>query len=231
MAEALVCLGATAAGAWFGIIPFLKEHAAAVRLTETEGLTDAVTHMKDFVIQAKDLRLVQDEIARATGHWQGVQEQANRSVTAAQEIADRLQHELTQFTAFIQKTQDAEKNHLRLEIEKLRRGERDWLQAVVLILDHVFALHQAASRSGQPGLIAQLNQFQFACRDAVRRVGLVAFAPTDGDAFDCNTQQLEPGAAPPSTAAKVGELLATGFTYQGELVRRALVRLRPAADP
>jgi len=43
---------------------------------------------------------------------------------------------------------DSEKTTLRLEVEKLRRGELEWLQALVHILDHVFALHTAAMHSG-----------------------------------------------------------------------------------
>jgi hypothetical protein len=57
------------------------------------------------------------------------------------------------------------KNHLRLEIEKLRRGEGEWLQVMVRVLDHVQALHLAGQRSGQRNLIEQLTHFQNSCRD------------------------------------------------------------------
>lgn len=223
--HALVCLGAIAIGAWFGILPFLREYQSAARLTEAQGLSDAVAHMQDFLVQTKDLRRVQDEIAGATAQMKTVQQHSERSVTVAHEISERLERELANFTAFVQKTQDTEKNHLRLEIDKLRRGERDWLQATVIILDHIYALNQAAARSGQPGLIAQLTQFQGACRDVVRRVGLVPYAPAVGDAFDPNAHQLEPNVTEPSSPSLVTEMLATGFTFQGELVRRALVRI------
>jgi len=66
--------------------------------------------------------------------------------------------------------------HLELETAKLRRAEGDWLQVTVRILDHVFALYVAAARSGQPRLAEQIAAFQNACRDAARRVGLVAHA-------------------------------------------------------
>ena len=58
--------------------------------------------------------------------------------------------EVRQFTEFMQKMNDSEKAALRLEVEKLRRGEGEWLQVLVRILDHVFALHAAAVRSGEP---------------------------------------------------------------------------------
>ena len=66
-------------------------------------------------------------------------------------------------------------------MDKLRKMEGDWLKVAVQILDHVFALFRAAERSGQPALIEQLGQFQNACRDAARRIGLVPFAPGAGE--------------------------------------------------
>ena len=65
-----------------------------------------------------------------------------------------------------------------------------------------------------------------ACRDAARRVGLTPFAPNEGEPFDAERHQLvEEGAAAPAEAV-VAETIATGYTYQGRLVRPALVRLR-----
>ena len=67
--------------------------------------------------------------------------------------------EVREFSEFMQKMNDSEKAALRLEIEKLRRGEGEWLQVLVRILDHVFLLHAAAMRSGQPKLVGQISQF------------------------------------------------------------------------
>ena len=67
--------------------------------------------------------------------------------------------EVREFSEFMQKMNDSEKAALRLEIEKFRRGEGEWLQVLVRILDHVFLLHAAAARSGQPKLAEQIAQF------------------------------------------------------------------------
>ena len=131
----------------------------------------------------------------------------------------------------MQRANDSERATLRLEVEKLRRAEADWLQVLVRMLDHVFALHQGALRSGQPGLIEQLGNFQNACRDAARRVGLTPFTANEAEPFDAQRHQLvEEGAKPPPDAV-VAETIAAGYTFQGRLVRPALVRLRetPAA--
>jgi molecular chaperone GrpE (heat shock protein) len=74
-----------------------------------------------------------------------------------------------------------------------------------------------------------VGTFQNACRDAARRVGLTPFMATDAEPFDAQRHQLvEEGAQPPPDAV-VGETVATGYTFQGRLVRPALVRLRDNA--
>jgi hypothetical protein len=125
----------------------------------------------------------------------------------------------------LQKSNDGEKATLKLEVEKLRRAEAEWVQIVVRMLDHVFALHQGALRSGQPNLIGQLGNFQNACRDAARRVGLAPFTAEPGEAFDAQRHQLIDGDPQRAAGAKVEETVATGYTFQGKILRPALVRL------
>jgi molecular chaperone GrpE (heat shock protein) len=132
-----------------------------------------------------------------------------------------------EFTEFQQKMNDSERAALRLETEKLRRAEGEWLQVVARILDHIFALHNAAERSGQPELAAQIGQFQNACRDAARRVGLTPFSAAPGEKFDAQKFRVHGVENPPADAV-IAETLAPGLTFQGRLVRPALVRLQEA---
>jgi molecular chaperone GrpE (heat shock protein) len=138
--------------------------------------------------------------------------------------------EIRDFNEFQAKMNDTEKGALRLEVDKLRRIEGDWLQVVARILDHVFALHTAAARSGQPELAEQVGQFQHACRDTARRVGLTPFEVAAGEAFDAERQRVHGTENPPAGAA-VAETLAPGLTFQGRLIRPALVRLQAADAP
>jgi len=126
---------------------------------------------------------------------------------------------------FLQKMNDGEKAHLRLETEKLRRAEQEWLQVLVYLLDHVFALFQAARRSGQPALLEQISLFQNSCRDAARRVGLVPTLAPAGEPFDPKAHQLKDDVVPAANAV-IAETLATGYTFQGQPLRRALVAVR-----
>lgn len=219
--EGVLALAAMVAGAWFCVLPFLREYQGALKLGEAETLATTVA-------QIQHLEEIKAEITNATVQWQAMQDRATETVQAAREVTDRMKAELGEFSIVLQKAHDTEKNHLKLEVEKLRRGEREWLQATVHILDHIFALWVAGSRSGQPALMAQLNQFQLACREALRRLGLVAFAPAPNDRFDPQLHQLEEGSATPDGSLCVSEILALGYTFQGGLVRRALVRVQPS---
>ena len=206
-------------GALLGIAPFLLEYDALVKVVEAGSLTTVVS-------QLQDLQGIAGQISGATSQWQDVHVAAEKTANAAHEIGERMTSEVKAFTEFMQRANDSEKANLRLEVEKLRRAEGDWLQVLVRMLDHVFALHQGAIRSGQPALIEQVGNFQNACRDAARRVGLTPFAANEAEPFDAKRHQLiEEGATPPPDAV-VADTVAAGYTYQGRLVRPALVRLR-----
>jgi hypothetical protein len=139
--------------------------------------------------------------------------------------------EADEFMKFIQSAHDQERASLRLEVEKLRRGEGEWIKAIVQMLDHVYAITRAAERSGQQNLITQLRQFQNACRDSARRVGLAPFIPEINEPFDARAHQLPNPDFNPPAGSKIGDILATGFTYQGQLLRRALVLLQNPEEP
>ncbi len=217
MCFAGLCL---AAGAVLGIAPFVLEYRATVKLAEAGALATVVA-------QIQNLEAIAAQIRSATGHWQEVQEQAGKTSLAAKEIAERMRAEVEAFTQFMQRMNESEKATLRLEVEKLRRAEVEWLQVVVRMLDHVYALHQGAVRSGQPNVLEQVGSFQNACREAARRVGLAPFAADPSEPFDAQRHQLADGDARLPADAVVDETLAAGYTFQGKLLRPALVRLRP----
>jgi molecular chaperone GrpE (heat shock protein) len=209
-------------GAVLGVAPFLLEYDALVKVAEAGALNTVVS-------QLRNLEGIAGQISGATGRWQEAQEQADRTAASAREIADRMTAEVKAFTEFMQRANDSERSTLRLEVDKLRRGESEWLQVLVRLLDHVFALHQGASRSGQPKLAEQVGNFQNACRDAARRIGLTPFTANEAEPFDAQRHQLvEENATPPADAV-ISETVATGYTFQGRLLRPALVRLRENA--
>jgi molecular chaperone GrpE (heat shock protein) len=205
-------------GAWIAIKPWLEEFQAQNKHLENETLASALE-------QIQRVEEVASRIQSATGAWQSAQESATRTAAAAREIEEKIRATTKDFIDFQERVNSDEKRHMTLEIEKLRRVEADWLQAAARMLDHTYMLHQAAQRSGQQNLINQLGSFQTAVRDAARRMGLVAFTPVIGERFDNRGHQTETPDTEPPAESVITEVLATGLTFQGQLLRRALVRV------
>ena len=226
-----VFVACVVAGAAIGIIPYILDYRAMAKIIEVNGLgavAEKIQNLDQFCAQ----------ISAATGRWAAVQEfvgeNAEKTATAARQIADKISGEVREFSEFMKQMNDSEKSAMRLEIEKLRRGESEWLQMVVRILDHTFALHVAAVRSNQPKVAEQIAQFQNACQGAVRRMGLNAFIGQPNERFDAARHKLVDSNEKPADGSPISETLAAGYTFQGKLLRAALVRVReaaPAASP
>jgi molecular chaperone GrpE (heat shock protein) len=217
--EVLSCTLCAVVGAGCAALPFILEYRVLVKLI----LAD---HLLSVTAEIQKLEHLADQIRTATSRWQTVQESADKTADSAKKIADRMTSEVKEFTQFLQQANEGERSSLRLEVGKLQRAEQEWLQVVVRVLDHVYALNQAAVRSGQPTFIEQLGQFQNACRDVARRVGLTPFVAAPDEPFDTQVHRLPDGDSAAETGAIVGETIATGYTFQGKLLRPALVRLR-----
>ncbi|MEW6303908.1 MAG: nucleotide exchange factor GrpE [Verrucomicrobiota bacterium] len=213
-----LCVAAVAIGAILGVVPFLAEYRAAVKLAESQNLVSTVA-------QIQNLESVGQQIATTGAKLHSVIDEANKAVTASDEIGRRMTDEARNFAEFMQKANDAEKAHLRLEADKLRRAESDWLQIVVRLLDYGFLLHQNLRRTGQPALIDEVTRFQNASRDVARRVGLIPFIATTGETFDSKKHQLMEGAPAAADGALIADTVAAGYTYQGQLIRPAVVVL------
>ncbi len=220
--ELAACVACVVLGALTGLLPFLLDYHALVQALRA-GALGSVTG------KIQQLEQLAAQIARATREWENVQLQAEKIAGEARAITERITAEARDFTQCMERMNDTEKATLRLEAEKLRRAETEWLQVLVNILDHVHALVAAAARANQPRLLEQLTRFQHACHDAARRVGVVPFVPQVGERFDPQRHQPAEGDAPSPDGALVAEALAAGFTWQGRLVRPALVRLNASA--
>jgi hypothetical protein len=206
-------------GAAFSIaMPFLRRNADETAMAQTQAIAEAVKG-----IQSIDQ--VAQQISTATTQWQGVQEHATKTIDAAREVADSMAAEAKSFVEFLKKANESEKSHLRVEVDKLRRAEGQWLEVMVRMMDNVHALNQAAIQSGKANLINQIGQFQNACRDTSRRIGLVPFYADPGTAYDEKAHELFEGEK--ATAdAKVGLTVACGYTFQGQIIRKPVVALQ-----
>jgi molecular chaperone GrpE (heat shock protein) len=203
-------------GAWLAVWPFLARHRAELRMLELEGL-------KTTLEQLQRLEEVAQSINAATGNWQTAHEHSVEAVNSARGVMERMAAETKEFFAFLEKADQAERSHLRLEVEKLRRAEAEWVQVLVRIMDHVYALYGAGVRSGQTNLIEQLGAFQQACRDIARRIGFVPLVAAPGTPFDSSLHQLPRPDTPVPPGTVIAETIATGYSYQGQVLRIPVV--------
>ena len=209
--------GLTGLGAWIFIQPFQKDHETAVKLFEQVNLASAAEKLGSLDKTAQ-------QIAAATAQWQDIQTLSNKTVNAAGDITQRIAAEAKSFSEFLARANDGEKANLRLEIEKLRRGEKDSLQVVIHLMDHCFALFQAAMSSGQPQLIQQIGNYRNACIDATRRVGILPYEAQPGEPFDADRHEVADGSEA-TEGATVERTIAWGYTFQGAGIRRIQVAL------
>jgi hypothetical protein len=214
--EAFWCFICVATGAWVMVLPFLREFQAQADLTEAKELAASVEKISSVDAIAK-------KIENATEQWLHVEDRANEINAASREIAGKINAEAREFTEFLQKANDTEKNHLRLEVDKLNRTQVDWIKVVTGMLDHVFALNQAGRQSGQEKLMGQLDNFQVACRDVARRVGVVTHEPKPDEGFDAGKHQLRDPEADPEAGAKIIGIAVQGLSHQGQILRKAVV--------
>lgn len=216
--QLLAIVACVALGAWACVTPFLRDHDVDVRLAESDNLHDTVQ-------QIRQLKDVATAVQTATARWQIFQENSTETSAAMQRMANQLTNDARNFAESLKQANDVEKTALRLDIDKRKRAEGDWLKIIVTLLDHVHALYQAGVRSGQQNVIQQLGSFQTACRDVVRRVGLVAIEAQAGEVFNPDTHRLADEKQTAPEGAVIAGTLATGFTFQGQLVRPVLVAL------
>src|SRR5476649_2158850 len=129
-----------ALGAVIGIIPFILDYRAMGKALEVNALGTVAEKIQT-------LEKLSAQITVATHQLSVVQEtvsvESAKTTAAARQIAEKMSAETKGFAEFMQKMNDTEKATLRLEIEKLHRGETEWLQVLVHILDHIFALQAA----------------------------------------------------------------------------------------
>lgn len=222
--QILAVIACVALGAWACVTPFIRDHDMDVRLAESDNLADTVA-------QIGQLKVVAAQIQGATVQWQTYQENAGQAAAAMQKMASQLTSDALNFAESLKQANDSEKVALRLEVEKRKRAEADWLKVLVGLLDHVHALYMAGVRSGQANVIQQLGGFQAACRDVVRRVGLVAIEAQPGEAFNPSAHRLPDEKQVVPEGALIAGTLATGFSFQGQLVRPVLVALASEAVP
>jgi hypothetical protein len=216
MSLALLCV---ATGAGLSITPYLVEYWVASRRVDMRGPSLAVE-------QLRILESAAAQITAATARWESAQPETSKTTTAANSTTEgKRDAEAQGSTESTPRTKASGLPTPPIEVEHLRQQESDWVQALVRMLDHVYALQQGALQSGQPTLIEQISTFQDACREVAKHVELRPFVAEPDEEFDRQRHQLCESEGPVPSRAIVAETIATGYTFRGRLLRPASVLL------
>ena len=224
---AAVIAVAVAIGAWILVTPFLRDHDGRLKLLEQDGLSDTMA-------QIRQLEGVAGAVTAAGNQVVASERGLALANEAARSLMDEMHAERRAFAESIRRQDEQDRQTLRLELDKLRRGEEESLKLICHLLDHNYAVFLAGVRSGQPEVARQLGNFRAACLDAVRRVGIVSHEAQAGEPFHPDTHQTDDGRIPPEGALIAGTV-ACGYSIRGLPVRPIIVQIAgealPAADP
>ena len=203
-------------GAWIAILPWFQEYKNNAALSQLDGLrsvSECIQQMNTFSAGMNS----------AIASLANVQKMTEASARAASDAENKIVAHSQDFAERISKAVSYEKSSFQIEIDKLHRIENDWLSTGIGIMDHVLALTNAGIQSGKPEIIEQLRRFRGACLEFAARAGLQPFLPAPTDTYDPEKHVLPPNTPTPDPSTKISRVIAPGFNYQGQLVRKAMV--------
>lgn len=203
-------------GAWIAVTPWIMEQRSKTKLVELEGLKgveESIQKMNSF----------SDGVNSALLSLSNVQEIAQASAQRATEAEEKIAQYGLDFEERFSKAANYEKSALQLEIDKLKRIEKDWVSSASGMLDHILALASAGIHSGKPEIAEQMKRFRAACLDIASHAGIQPYMPAPTDLYDPEKHAVPPNAPTPAEAAKIARVLAPGFLYQGVLIRKAMI--------
>ncbi|NCC60378.1 MAG: nucleotide exchange factor GrpE [Verrucomicrobiae bacterium] len=203
-------------GAWIAVTPWIMEQRSKTKLAELEGLKgveESIQKMNSF----------SDGVNSALLSLSNVQEIAQASAKRAAEAEEKIAQYGLDFEERFSKAANYEKSALQLEIDKLKRIEKDWVSSASGMLDHILALASAGIHSGKPEIAEQMKRFRAACLDIASHAGIQPYMPAPTDLYDPEKHAVPPNAPTPAAEAKIARVLAPGFIYQGVLIRKAMI--------
>lgn len=203
-------------GAWIAVTPWIMEQRSKTKLAELDGLKgveESIQKMNSF----------SDGVNSALLSLSNVQEIAQASAQRATEAEEKIAQYGLDFEERFSKAANYEKSALQLEIDKLKRIEKDWVSSASGMLDHILALASAGIHSGKPEIAEQMKRFRAACLEIASHAGIQPYMPAPTDLYDPEKHAVPPNAPTPAAEAKIARVLAPGFLYQGVLIRKAMI--------
>ncbi len=203
-------------GAWIAVTPWMMEQRSKTKLAELEGL-------KGVEENIQKMNSFSDGVNSALLSLSNVQEIAQASAQRAAEAEEKIAQYGLDFEERFSKAANYEKSALQLEIDKLKRIEKDWVSSASGMLDHILALASAGIHSGKPEIAEQMKRFRAACLEIASHAGIQPYMPAPTDLYDPEKHAVPPHAPAPAAAARIARVLAPGFLYQGVMTRKAMI--------
>ena len=203
-------------GAWIAVTPWIMEFRSKTRLAELEGLKgvqESIQKMNSF----------SDGVNSALLSLSNIQEIAQASARRAAEAEEKIAQYGQDFEERFSKAANYEKSAFQLEIDKLKRIEKDWVSSASGMLDHILALASAGIHSGKPEISEQMRRFRAACLEFASHAGIQPYMPAPTELYNPEKHAVPPNAPEPAAEAKIARVLAPGFLYQGALIRKAMI--------
>lgn len=207
-------------GGAIALFPFWRAYRNELKFAELEAVEETVRRIED-------LTKVADRVERAETSWMQAKDSSETIAKNLNETTSLLYEESKAIREFAHQQNDQQKANLRLEVQKLKQWETEWVQAGTIALDHTAALHAAILQLDDAQATRKLNKFQNSIHEIMRRVGLVGFAPRAGAPFDPDANRVHNQSAPPPEGSRIRDVVAMGIRYQGRLVRPAIVNVAP----
>ena len=193
---ALIALLVVIGGA-VALFPFWRAYRNELKFAELEAVEETVRRIEG-------LSTVADRVERAESSWLEAKNSSETIAKNLNETTTALYEESKAIREFAHQQNDQQKANLRLEVQKLKQWETEWVQAGTIALDHTAALHAAILQLEDAQATRKLNKFQNSIHEIMRRVGLVGFAPRPG--------------APPACASLVFNVRELGVPRVGKAV-------------
>ena len=212
-----------ALGGWIVVYPFRK-------VIDMEMQKASAHRLNQSVARIQNLESIATRIETASANWMEIEKKTDASLNKAEDISREMIEEADSFREFLANASNEETQHLRLMVDKLKKTEKDWIQIIMAMMDHVIALRWAAQKSGNQNLAGQISNFHNQLVEITRQVGLLPFEPAAGEDYDPDLHQpyeteLTVAAGTPIEAVKTA-----GFRFRGVVIRKALVYPKVSGD-
>lgn len=203
-------------GAWASIWPWMQEERTKAALSELDGTKSIEESVRKMAIFAQGINTSLSALENA-------QKAMENTTKALASVDEKMSATTKDWERRVSKAAQYEKNTFILEVNKLRQEEKGWIETGMGLLDHILGFTGAGLASHQPQIVEQMSRFRGACLEITSRIGIQPVLPARDEPYNPDMHRLPPNAPQAEPGSKIAHVLAPGYIYQGQLVRKTTV--------